>query len=1228
MTATADNFDSIPQLPPELIDAANTGALVIFVGAGISRLVGLPGWDGFAASVLQQLVTSGIIDYYQESQIKSISDARKWLSIANIIAQKAEHKIDYNQLFTIKTPQNPIYEHLNQYKCTFVTTNYDKFIAPAHWKGVPEENWRYYERKDILPDKLDKDFVIHLHGCISAPASMVVTTKDYLEHYTNENCSVSAFLQHLFSQKTVLFIGYGLEEVEILEYILKFSAQREQNHKQIFILQGFFDSNKPLFDSLEAFYKESFNAELIGYSLNQNSYSQQEKIIENWLQKLKFGELSLAEYSLAMIDELKSEDPARRRSAFNRMLQHKETLPLFISNIKELEWFDDLEAEGFFLPECNPSPQPVDENSFRIPSWNVVEYLVNASELLKDGKNNHYAEKFLSVMRAATFYAQKAKFSNYRTWWQFSKILLNIPLELIKEEDIEMVGYWLEDRFSIAGIVLNELEAWLLMLLTDKSEASRRFALILFSKIIAVEKFEKSKKCFELRFKLRSHSIKDFIEKTSCKLGEVMGLEAVELIQAAVEKAVKFDKSDGYSYLWRPAIENHAQNLMHDEPKKLLLVALRDCLAGLFKHGKAEFEVYLSSMFRSKLQIIRRLSVYLCSEYFDSLSPALRFKPVRKTFFIFQFKHELWHYLNKNFKKFTDAQKQKVLVIIGEAHSANTSKKVERKAKAYRQLEWLSAIKDDKCAKTLYNKTLKVAGSEPDHPDFSTYFTHGWAGYSSDISLEEMKSMDSNQLIERLNSYQVTRTTFDGPTLEGLVKEFGAFIKTQPKDFLSKLTLFKSLKPVFLCELLNAFKELLAKNAIPELDWSDAGGKLIGFCNSVIKPASFWQQSQTERNMSDRFVSAICELLNSFFANLSDERFINLIEPAKKLLVAILKRQPGAAYKEDSDAMSLAINNPRGHCFRALIDLAVYAKRHSLKKDSWSIFEPVFERELKSPDQTSYDFITILTADLEKFRYLSESWVVANLGDIFDRSNHIRWLCAIKGYSYCNRVYQTVYEFLKEQKTLLYALNEPNLERLAKENIVHKIAIAYLSGLDTLEDKNSLIRAVLCRKRRDELLSLMWLVSQHEDKKDKLWDKILRLWHEINHGLDLQQADDRVVASSLCLWLKFLETIEKDTLGLILTVIPYADEDFNSYLVLEQIARISNNQPSEAAEIWLKMLEKSEAAYPEEAILTALKNIIRNGRVGERSANAICSEYIKKGNLRAQNWLIRAKPEE
>jgi len=45
----------IPKLPEELKQAALDGTLVIFVGAGASRLLGYPSWDGLADLVLESL---------------------------------------------------------------------------------------------------------------------------------------------------------------------------------------------------------------------------------------------------------------------------------------------------------------------------------------------------------------------------------------------------------------------------------------------------------------------------------------------------------------------------------------------------------------------------------------------------------------------------------------------------------------------------------------------------------------------------------------------------------------------------------------------------------------------------------------------------------------------------------------------------------------------------------------------------------------------------------------------------------------------------------------------------------------------------------------------------------------------------------------------------------------------------------------------------------------------
>jgi hypothetical protein len=95
-------------IPPEIENAAQSGELVVFVGAGISRLINCPSWDGFADRVLEQLVPDGL-DYYELSQIRSISDPKKRLSIAKIVAQKKGIKIDYTSIFDVTLKPDNVY---------------------------------------------------------------------------------------------------------------------------------------------------------------------------------------------------------------------------------------------------------------------------------------------------------------------------------------------------------------------------------------------------------------------------------------------------------------------------------------------------------------------------------------------------------------------------------------------------------------------------------------------------------------------------------------------------------------------------------------------------------------------------------------------------------------------------------------------------------------------------------------------------------------------------------------------------------------------------------------------------------------------------------------------------------------------------------------------------------------------------------------------------------------
>lgn len=291
-----------PKIPEEIVDAAKSGSLVLFIGAGISRMVGHPSWDGFANSVIDQLVEREVIDHHEKALINQLPDPRKRLSIAKILDDENGSKIDYAKIFHLENEWSDIYQYINQFGCTFVTTNYDKLIVPEG-NDKPESEWRIFRREELSGVKLDVEkTVIHLHGCIDDPKSMIVTTKDYLEHYSSKE--VPYFLKHLFSKKTVLFLGYGLEETEILEYILKSSNQADKKQIKLFILQGFFNAEFPLLEKLSKYYEASFNAKLIGFPRDHKDYAQQQIIIEKWVSELDFKPMALADELAALDEEL------------------------------------------------------------------------------------------------------------------------------------------------------------------------------------------------------------------------------------------------------------------------------------------------------------------------------------------------------------------------------------------------------------------------------------------------------------------------------------------------------------------------------------------------------------------------------------------------------------------------------------------------------------------------------------------------------------------------------------------------------------------------------------------------------------------------------------------------------------------------------------------------------------------------------------------------------------
>ena len=309
----ANGLRLIPEIPPVLRDASHRGVLIPFVGAGVSVLAGCPTWNLLADGALRDCVRQGKFTYGQLAQIEHLSPRIK-LSIARGLELEHDIKIDFGKLVQptvdaeTKEIGNSVYRSLGKLGSTFVTTNYDVWLdteigdqltsieapaAPLTTTKVPSTRRRIHEVNDFTPANLNQTkTVFHLHGSLAAPEGMIMTTREYIDRYRNDRTEADpsrenrtlTFLDYLFTNKSVLFVGYGLEDLEILEYVIQkarvapSNGQAEAKH---FMLQGFFSHQAELMRSLMQYYRQC-DIQLLPFMRDQQDWSQLRSVLEEF----------------------------------------------------------------------------------------------------------------------------------------------------------------------------------------------------------------------------------------------------------------------------------------------------------------------------------------------------------------------------------------------------------------------------------------------------------------------------------------------------------------------------------------------------------------------------------------------------------------------------------------------------------------------------------------------------------------------------------------------------------------------------------------------------------------------------------------------------------------------------------------------------------------------------------------------------------------------------------
>lgn len=215
----------------DLIEAVERGRVVPFVGAGISKPLGMPLWG----DALRQLVIR--LAPPNATTISELIDTGKYLDAAQLLAAHDEVQTAnfINTTYSVKgrALSGPVRILPRLAKGCVVTTNFDDAIEETYRLSKSEFSAYMHGTQDhnFFPRLVRGDrCLLKLHGDAENSATHILTAAQYEEAYGKPfdfRRHLPKALRQIFISNSLLFIGCSLEQDWTLELFRKAKEQNE-----------------------------------------------------------------------------------------------------------------------------------------------------------------------------------------------------------------------------------------------------------------------------------------------------------------------------------------------------------------------------------------------------------------------------------------------------------------------------------------------------------------------------------------------------------------------------------------------------------------------------------------------------------------------------------------------------------------------------------------------------------------------------------------------------------------------------------------------------------------------------------------------------------------------------------------------------------------------------------------------------------------------------------------
>lgn len=403
-----------------------------------------------------------------------------------------------------------------------------------------------------------------------------------------------------------------------------------------------------------------------------------------------------------------------------------------------------------------------------------------------------------------------------------------------------------------------------------------------------------------------------------------------DLLDSAIRLSGKEEPED-YSYIWRPAIEDHEQNQPHEMITDALVTAARDAAEQLVEREPGSAPDVVGGLGERPWHVFRRLALHLLRRFPDAAPELIAARLTNHGYFNSRhLRHEYVQLAKKQFGRLPTVDQEVILGWIEEGPDlAKFADDETELRKRYWQRDRLAPIADSLPSvwRQRYDALVQELG-EAAHPDFVHYMT-SWSGPTTPKSADDLRGMGMEALVTYLHEWQPP----EGPmadSREGLALQLTEVVAAEPERFARDAARFEGLH----LNYIHAFcwgLEKAVNQGLP-FPWAPT----LDLCRSVAtRPRELF--TEEARQEHDDWGESAKRSIVSLVAQGLEKREIPLdLREAVWDVVESLSEDPDPTSEReearqpdpDFDPYSLSINCVRGNALHAVVRYALWIRQH------------------------------------------------------------------------------------------------------------------------------------------------------------------------------------------------------------------------------------------------------------------------------------------------------------